>query len=353
MAAPTFIGVESASGGNVDEIAIPTSGGLASVVEGDLLLAMVAFGDVAGSPGPPAGWFRVTKKVIAEDIELQGELLFRFAPATMPTEFVFPAADTGAMTVSILAYRDVDVIRTIDSQAETQEVATGVTHDAPSITTVDPDEPVRLLSAFFFWGDPGVTTEPGGQTKRADVAVTATGGGTDRDVGIMLADESFASPGATGVRQAGSANAVKANNLSVALMTVSGDLTAFDAELGGEAGRIVPAGWTAPDGSYAFVLGTDFDEQFADLEVGDFAEVKQTADFETTKILRVTVRTRAPASMPAGLAWKFSIRVDGGERVSQLLNLDDDALRDREFGVNVSQLSGDHELAFRLELVNV
>lgn len=353
MAAPAFIAVETATGGNVDSIAISSAGALAAVEEGDLLVAMVSYGDIVGSPGRPAGWFRITDAVIAEDVELQGELLFRYAPAVMPDEFVFTSPSTGAMAVVLAAYRGVDAIFPVDAQDETAETVGGLTHDAPSIVTVDPDEPVRLLSAFFFWLDPGATTQPAGQTKRADIAVAATGGGTDRDVGLLLSDESFASPGATGVRQAVSTGSGLANALNVALMAVSGDLTAFDAELGGEQGRILADGVTAPDGSYVLCLGSDLAQQFADMEVGDFIEFKQSGDFDTANVVKVTVRSRAPAVMPAGLGWKFSLRIGGAERVSQILNLDDDDIRDREFGANVSQLAGNQELAFRLELVNV
>jgi hypothetical protein len=128
-------------------------------------------------------------------------------------------------------------------------------------------------------------------------------------------------------------------------------LTAWNREMGTTQGRIAPLGF-APQGTFAFVLGRDLPGLRQTLEVGDFAEVKQTADFGETKLVRLRARMRPPADVPVGVAWKASLRIDGAERASTILV--PGRPRDRvDLAANVSKFSGDHELALRLELVAV
>lgn len=129
-------------------------------------------------------------------------------------------------------------------------------------------------------------------------------------------------------------------------------LTAWNRELGTTQGRIAPAAFTPPEGTFAFVLGRDLPALTQKLNVGDFVEVKQTADFGDTAIVRFRARMRPPTNVPVGVAWKASIRIDGGERASTLLV--PGRTRDRiDLAANVSKLLGNHELAFRLAVVVV
>lgn len=129
-------------------------------------------------------------------------------------------------------------------------------------------------------------------------------------------------------------------------------LTAWNRELGTTQGRIAPAAFTPPEGTFAFVLGRDLPGLTQKLEIGDFVEVKQTADFGEAQLVRFRARMRPPESVPAGLAWKASLRIDGSERASALLV--PGRTRDRvDLAANVSKLSGDHEIAFRLAVVAV
>lgn len=129
-------------------------------------------------------------------------------------------------------------------------------------------------------------------------------------------------------------------------------LTAWNRELGTTQGRIAPATFTPPEGEFAFVLGCDFPGLAQKLNVGDFVEVKQTADFGDAKLVRFRARMRPPESVPEGVAWKASLRIDGAERASTLL-LPGRTRNRVDLAANVSKLSGDHELAFRLALVAV
>ncbi len=129
-------------------------------------------------------------------------------------------------------------------------------------------------------------------------------------------------------------------------------LTAWNRELGTTQGRIAPAAFTPPERTLAFVLGRDLPGLAHKLEVGDFVEVKQTADFGDAKIVRFRARMRPPESAPGGAGWRASIRIDGAEYASALLL--PGRTRDRaDLAANVSKLSGDHELAFRLAVVAV
>ena len=129
-------------------------------------------------------------------------------------------------------------------------------------------------------------------------------------------------------------------------------LTAWNRELGTTQGRVVPQGFAPPEGTFAFVLGRDLPGLAQKLAVGDRVEVKQTASFGDAKLLRLRARMRPPVAAPPGVAWKASLRIDGVERASALLTAE--RTRDRlDLAANVSKLVGDHELAFRLELVAV
>lgn len=129
-------------------------------------------------------------------------------------------------------------------------------------------------------------------------------------------------------------------------------LTAWNRELGTTQGRIAPAAFTPPEGTHAFVLGRDLLGLSQKLNVGDFVEVKQTADFGDTQVVRFRARMRPPGSVPAGVGWRASLRIDGDERASAMLV--PGRARDRiDLAANVSKLSGNHELAFRLALVAV
>lgn len=129
-------------------------------------------------------------------------------------------------------------------------------------------------------------------------------------------------------------------------------LAAWNRELGTTQGRIAPQGYVPPSGSYAFVLGSDLPGLLQKLAVGDHVEVKQTASFGDINLVKLRARMRPPASIPAGVAWKASLRIDGLERASTLL--EPGRTRDRiDLAANVSKLSGDHELGFRLELLSV
>jgi hypothetical protein len=127
-------------------------------------------------------------------------------------------------------------------------------------------------------------------------------------------------------------------------------LTAWNRELGTTQGRIVPRGFVPAEGTFVWVLGCDLPGSIERLNIGDFVEVSQRADFGSAKLVRFRARMRPPAAAPAGAAWRVALRIDDVEQVAVMLV--PGRVRDRvDLAANVSKLVGDHELAFRLELV--
>ena len=126
--------------------------------------------------------------------------------------------------------------------------------------------------------------------------------------------------------------------------------TAFNIDLGRTQGRLRPEGFPPVTGEHAFVLGSDAPGHRHLLNPGDRAELAQDVDCTGIDFIRVRLRLRTPATMPAGLYWQASVRVDGAMHSSMTLNAG--WTRDRaDMAANVSKLSGIHQVAFRLELV--
>jgi hypothetical protein len=119
--------------------------------------------------------------------------------------------------------------------------------------------------------------------------------------------------------------------------------------LGTSQGRLQTTGFT-PDGTFAFVLGSDAPSVRELLNIGDKVELSQTVDVTGTKYIRFAYRGRPPASLPGGAAWKFSLLVAGVERMFALLP--PGRTRDRaDLSANVSKLTGNQSVVFRLEVV--
>ena len=126
--------------------------------------------------------------------------------------------------------------------------------------------------------------------------------------------------------------------------------TAFDIALGRTQGRLQPEGFPPVTGEYAFVLGSDEPGHLCLLNSGDYSEVTQDVDCTGIDFVRVRLRLRTPASLPAGHFWEASLLVDGVKQASMVL--DANRIRDRaDMAGNVSKLAGTHPVAFRLELV--
>lgn len=126
-------------------------------------------------------------------------------------------------------------------------------------------------------------------------------------------------------------------------------LSAFTSRLGRGQGRLLTA--KATSGDFAFVLGEVEAGRSFELAPGDHAEVTQSTDLTSVKLVRALLRLRVPTSTPSGLAWEASIIVDG----TKLARMRAKPGRERlvtDLAANVSKLSGAHTVGVRLELVN-
>ncbi len=126
---------------------------------------------------------------------------------------------------------------------------------------------------------------------------------------------------------------------------------AFNREFGVKQGRIAAAG----TGEYLFLLGYS-DPGYVDrLRVGDYAQISQTADFadNSATMMRVHARLRPPTEMPDGLAWKFSLLIDGDEHASQILTPGSTRTRVDLAASVVKLAAGNHELVLRLEVIEL
>ena len=127
--------------------------------------------------------------------------------------------------------------------------------------------------------------------------------------------------------------------------------TEFDRLFGTEQGRLTaPAGWIAPEGVALFVLGCDVPGRRGAFVAGDRAEIHQTGDFGTGKILRAQARIRGPAVAPPGdLAWVAQLLIDNAV-VSSRPIAPGTTRTLRDLGWGVGTLAGNHKVAFRLAL---
>lgn len=137
------------------------------------------------------------------------------------------------------------------------------------------------------------------------------------------------------------------------------NLNPWQADLGTTQGRIVPSGWTPPEGTHAFVLGSDVPGVERSFVAGDYMRVEQSADLTGIKSIRPRVRVRPPSSIPAGAKWSIIFGVDtDGQVVYELDGSADSALTGEtrdidDVVINTSALSGTHAIRVTLRLDGV
>lgn len=127
-------------------------------------------------------------------------------------------------------------------------------------------------------------------------------------------------------------------------------MDAFTREQGTQQGHIRPASFSAPQGEYVFCLGSDREGLNQCITEGDYVEVSQLADFDTTKTVRLKAVLRCPlyTGIVGAPVWRLEVLVDGSARViRKLVPGRARSLVDLEFGV-ADLAPGNHTLAFRL-----
>ena len=125
-------------------------------------------------------------------------------------------------------------------------------------------------------------------------------------------------------------------------------LTAFTSRLGLGQGRLKTS--KAGMGEYAFVLGDVETGHYFQLAPGDYSAVTQAVDVTGISLVRVLLRLKVPASIPADLAWEASVTVDGAKKARMTAVPGRERLM-TDLAANVSKLTGVHLVGVRLELV--
>lgn len=120
-------------------------------------------------------------------------------------------------------------------------------------------------------------------------------------------------------------------------------------------GLIEPTEIAPPAGDAVVCLGSSEPNNYVRLNVGDYAEVSQTAEFATTlALVRATFSFRAPTVLPSGVLWRVAIFVNDAEVVGRNITNDGRLVTRFDLATNVSNLgAGDHKIAVRLSLAGV
>lgn len=134
---------------------------------------------------PPPGW---TSLVSDNQSITKGEIFYKLAGASEPSSYTWSWTTAATNSAAIHTYRDINPVPTIYDTAKGSNAQTDPIQ-APSVTTTVADS--WLYCAFYSQGN-ATWGVPSGMTQR-----TVNTGNPAR----QTADETIASPGATGTRQ--------------------------------------------------------------------------------------------------------------------------------------------------------
>lgn len=121
-------------------------------------------------------------------------------------------------------------------------------------------------------------------------------------------------------------------------------MTPLDARLGLDQGRREEAG-----GGAAFWLGSAEEGRLADLIPGDFVELVRTVDLTEDDLVSFSGSFTTPRDLPGDRRWRLLLLLDGVE-VAGLEGWPGYTRQIDDLKLNASKLSGDHEIAIRLQL---
>lgn len=71
-------------------------------------------------------------------------------------------------------------------------------------------------------------------------------------------------------------------------------------DLGAQTGRLQPENYTPVDGDYAFVIGSDEQDRYIDVSIGEIAGIEQTVDLTTITLITFALRFRQTHGESAG-----------------------------------------------------
>jgi hypothetical protein len=151
-----------------------------SVANGDLLLAEVSWGGGTGvTVTPPAGWTLVRRD---DSTTVFGMATYKRLAAAEPANYTWTLSPSSSFSATMIAYRGVDLVNPIDTHSG-QANASSTSVSAPTLTTTYANE------QLVFYGQVGAVatfTPPGSFAEQSDINFGE------------IADQLFATPGATG-----------------------------------------------------------------------------------------------------------------------------------------------------------
>lgn len=127
--------------------------------------------------------------------------------------------------------------------------------------------------------------------------------------------------------------------------------TAFDRLQGITQGRLSPPAQANPvSGQAVFVLGSDTSGVYFPLNLGDYAQVQQTADTTGLKLIRFQAVLRSPTDVPEGTRWALEWGLESTVQGRRILS-PGQSLHLRDGAINVTTLEGDQTFFFRLRFI--
>lgn len=128
--------------------------------------------------------------------------------------------------------------------------------------------------------------------------------------------------------------------------------SAFEIDLGTYQGRI--AADNAPDGSYVYELGHALNAE-REMVLGDYHEISQETVLDPeAAVIRVTLNITAPSTLPVGLGWEITGRLNGAVRASRKIVAGRLPRTITDLAISTAGAAGapsTDTLAFRLEVV--
>lgn len=226
-----------------------TTGSLAGISDGDLMLAVFASSDTVtgASLTPPAGW-TVLRAHTSNGSSMSSWYGYRFKQSgdANPTWVLSASRDT---QVIIAAYSGVDVTTPFDVTAFGSRPVSALTTDAPAVTTTGPN---RLIVRLY--GEKSSTTtaitDPAGHTRRA--VAFGTGASTTSALALELAQ---ATAGAVALATA-TYNAASSNGIAATLALNPTSVSTGSATLTAASGLTADGTVTRPGTAALSATGT-------------------------------------------------------------------------------------------------
>ena len=171
--------------------------------QNDVMVASIGFRPNTLAITPPSGWTLV-RRIDNANSPANSLAVYRLvAGASEPASYTWTSSPSGILGGGILSFSGVDTTTPIDVE-NGQNTLSGLTHDAPSVTTTVSN---TMLVTSHTYASAGTWTPPTGMTEAVDVAASTQ----SIEVNYVLQ----AAVGATGIKTATAANDADIGNAHI------------------------------------------------------------------------------------------------------------------------------------------